>query len=158
MKLLRKVSKMTGYIEMENDLIHTPAHVSREDLIKSCEDMSNRNVVLTNKIASLTDEIKELQLKINNVQGVILDYISINGELDNEDLKYIAQLIDMKLTKIVDIEYTVKFVGTAEIPLDVDVDDIDWEEEVSFHVDTMSEALGIDLSEDSVEVDVREMN
>lgn len=158
MKLLRKVSKMTGYIEMENDLIHTPAHVSREDLIKSCEDMSNRNVVLTNKIASLTDEIKELQLKINNVQGVILDYISINGELDNEDLKYIAQLIDMKLTKIVDIEYTVKFVGTAEIPLDVDVDDIDWEEEVSFHVDTMSEALGIDLSEDNVDVYVREMN
>ena len=157
MKLLRKVSKMTGYIEMENDLIHTPADVSREDLIKSCEEMSNRNVALMNRISDQMQQIKELQLKINNVQGVILDYISINGELDNEDLKYIAQLIDMKLTKIVDIEYTVKFTGTAEIPLDVDVDDIDWEDEVSFHVDTVSEH-NIDLSEDSVEVDAREMN
>jgi hypothetical protein len=156
MKLLRKVSKMTGYIEMENDLIHTPADVSREDLIKSCEDMSNRNVALMNRISDQIKQIKELELKIKNVEGVILDYISDNGHLVNPELKYIADLIDMKLTKTVDIEYTVKFTGTAEIPLDVDVDYIDWEDEVSFHVDTVSEH-NIDLSEDSVEVDARDM-
>lgn len=156
MKLLRKVSKMTGYIEMENDLIHTPADVSREDLIKSCEEMSNRNVALMNRISDQIKQIKELELKIKNVEGVILDYISDNGHLVNPELKYIADLIDMKLTKIVDIEYTVKFTGTAEIPLDVDVDEIDWEDEVSFHVDTVSEH-NIDLSEDSVEVDARDM-
>jgi hypothetical protein len=156
MKLLRKVSKMTGYIEMEDDLIRTPADVSREDLIKSCEEMSNRNVALMNRISDQIKQIKELELKIKNVEGVILDYISDNGHLVNPELKYIADLIDMKLTKIVDIEYTVKFTGTAEIPLDVDVDEIDWEDEVSFHVDTVSEH-NIDLSEDSVEVDARDM-
>jgi hypothetical protein len=156
MKLLRKVSKMTGYIEMEDDLIRTPADVSREDLIKSCEEMSNRNVALMNRISDQMQQIKELELKIKNVEGVILDYISDNGHLVNPELKYIADLIDMKLTKVVDIEYTVKFTGTAEIPLDVDVDEIDWEDEVSFHVDTVSEH-NIDLSEDSVEVDARDM-
>ena len=157
MKLLRKVSKMTGYIEMENDLIHTPADVSREDLIKSCEDMSNRNVALMNRISDQAQQIKELSIKINNVQGVILDYISMNGELDNEELKDIAEFIDMKLTKTVDIEYTVKFTGTAEIPLDVDVDDIDWEDEVSFDVTVIGDHE-LELSEDNVDVDVREMN
>lgn len=157
MKLLRKVSKMTGYIEMDNDLIHTPADVSREDLIKSCEEMSNRNVALMNRISDQMQQIKELQLKISNVEGVILDYVSMNGKLDDYDLNRIAKCIDMEMTRTVDIEYTVKFVGTADIPIDVDVDDIDWEEEVSFHADTVSEH-NIDLSEDNVEVDVREMN
>jgi hypothetical protein len=156
MKLLRKVSKMTGYIEMENDLIHTPADVSREDLIKSCEDMSNRNIALMNRISDKAQQNAELSIKINNVKGVILDYISMNGKLDNEELKDIAEFIDMKLTKTVDIEYTVTFTGTAEIPIDVDVDEIDWEDEVSFHVDTVSEH-NIDLSEDNVDVDARDM-
>jgi hypothetical protein len=103
------------------------------------------------------DEVNDLKLKIENVQGVILDYISINGNLDNDELKDIAVLLDMQLTKTVDIEYTVKYTGSAEIPLDVDVDDIDWDNEVSFHFDTVSEH-NIDLSEDSVEVDAREMD
>jgi len=148
---------MTGYIEMENDLIHTPAHVSREDLIKSCEEMSNRNVALMNRISDQMQQIKELSIKINNVQGVILDYISENGHLVNPELKYIADLIDMKLTKTVDVEYTVTFTGTAEIPIDVDVDDIDWEDEVSFDVTVIGDHE-LELSEDNVDVDVREMN
>jgi len=148
---------MTGYIEMENDLIHTPADVSREDLIKSCEDMSNRNVALMNRISDQMQQIKELSIKINNVHGVIWDYISMNGKLDNEELKDIAEFLDMKLTRTVDIEYTVTFTGTAEIPLGVHVDDIDWEDEVSFDVDTISEH-NIDLTEDNVDVDVREMD
>jgi hypothetical protein len=156
MKLLRKVSKVTGYIEMDGNLVLTPADVSREELVKSCEDLTNQTVVLNNRLHKSNDEIKELQLKISNVQGVILDYISMNGNLDNEELKDIAEFIDMKLTKTVDVEYTVTFTGTAEIPIDVDVDDIDWEDEVSFHVDTVSEH-NIDLSEDNVEVDARDM-
>jgi len=156
MKLLRKVSKMTGYIEMENDLIRTPADVEREQLVKSCEDLTNQTVVLNNRLHKSNDEVNDLKLKIEGVQGVILDYISINGNLDNDELKEIAEILKMKLTKTVDIEYTVKYTGSAEIPLGVDVDDIDWEDEVSFHVDTNSEHE-IDLTEDSVEVDARDM-
>jgi hypothetical protein len=136
--------------------VRTPADVSREDLIKSCEDMSNHNVALTNKIASLTDEIKELQLKIANVEGVIWDHISTYGKLDNDDVKCIAECLGMKMTKTVDLSYTVTFVGTVEIPIDVDVDDIDWEDEVSFGFDNNGEH-DIDLVEDSVDVDAREM-
>jgi hypothetical protein len=132
MKLLRKVSKMDLY-----------ASVPTAAMIKS-----------NNK---LTEEIKELQLKINNVKGVILEYISENGHLVNPELKYIADLIDMKLTKTVDVEYTVTFTGTAEIPIDVDVDDIDWEDEVSFEVTVIGDHE-LELSEDNVDVDVREMN
>ena len=151
MKLLRKVSKMDAYAP-----VRTPEDVSREDLVKSCEEMSNRNVALMNRIADQAEQIKELSIKINNVHGVIWDYISMNGKLDNEDLKIIAEFLDMELTRVVDVEYTVTFVGTAEIPLGVDIDDIDWKDEVSFHADTVSEH-NIDLTEDNVDVDVREM-
>jgi hypothetical protein len=157
MKLLRKVSKVTGYIEMDGNLVLTPADVSREELVKSCEDLTNQTVVLNNRLHKSNDEVNDLKLKIEGVQGVILDYISDNGNLDNDELKEIAEILKMKLTKTVDIEYTVKYTGSAEIPLDVDVDEVDWEYEVSFHFDTVSEH-NIDLSEDSVEVDAREMN
>jgi hypothetical protein len=142
---------------MDGNLVLTPADVSREELVKSCEDLSNQTVVLNNRLHKSNDEVNDLKLKIEGVRGVILDYISINGNLDNDELKEIAEILKMKLTKTVDIEYTVKYTGSAEIPLDVDVDDIDWEDEVSFHVDTNSEH-DIDLTEDSVDVDVREMN
>ena len=148
---------MNGYIEMENDLIRTLANLSREELAKSCEYLTNQTVDLTNRLHKSNDEANDLRLKIEGVQDFILDYISINDNLDNDELREIADILKMKLTKIVDIEYTVKYTGLAEIPLDVDVDDIDWEDEVSFHVDTNSEHH-IDLSADSVEVDVREMN
>jgi hypothetical protein len=157
MKILRKVSKVTGYIEMDGNLVLTPADVSREELVKSCEDLTNQTVVLNNRLHKSNDQIKELQIKISGIESVIVDYISDNGKLDNPELKDIADLIDMQLTKTVDIEYTVRYTGSAEIPFYVDVDEVDWDNEVSFHFDTVSEH-DIDLSEDSVEVDAREMN
>jgi len=95
-------------------------------------------------------------LKIINAKGVILDYISMNGVLDDDDLKTIAGCLGMKLTKEVDLQFTVTFTGTAEIPLDVDVEDIDWEDEVEFTWNVVGEHV-VDLSEDSVDVDAREM-
>ena len=159
MKLLRKVSKVTGYIEMENDLIRTPADVSRyanEELVKSCEDLTNLRVDLTHRLHKSNDEVNDLKLKIEGVQGVILDYISMNGNLDNDELKEIAEIIKMKLTKTVDVSYTVIYNGTADIPIDVHPADVDWEDEVSFHFDIIGDHL-TDLDEDSVDSDARDM-
>jgi hypothetical protein len=95
-------------------------------------------------------------LKIANVEGVIWDHISTYGKLDNDDVKCIVECLGMKLTKEVDVSYTVTFTGTAEIPLDVDVDDIDWDDEVEFTWNVVGEHVA-DLSEDSVDVDARDM-
>lgn len=156
MKLLRKVSKVTGYIEMDGNLVLTPADVSREALVKSCEDLMNQTVVLNNRLHKSNDEANDLRLKIEGVEGVILDYISDNGNLDNDELKQIAEILGMKLTKTVDVSYTVIYNGSAEIPIDVDADEVDWEDEVSFHFDIIGDHL-IDLSEDSVDSDARDM-
>ena len=143
MKLLRKVSKMDAYVP-----VRTPN--DRDDLMIQIDNLTaDRDRVQRDLDAAL--------LKILNVEGVILDYISENGHLVNPELRYIADLIDMKLTKTVDVEYTVTFTGTAEIPIDVDVDEIDWEDEVSFDVTVIGDHE-LELSEDNVDVDVREMD
>ena len=156
MKLLRKVSKVTGYIEMDGSTVLTAVDVSREDLVKRYEDLTNKVVDLNNRLHKSNDEANDLRLKIEGVEGVILDYLSENGNLDNDELKQIADILGMKLTKTVDVSYTVTYNGTAEIPLDVDADEVDWEDEVSFHFDIIGDHL-VDLSEDSVDSDARDM-
>ena len=90
MKLLRKVSKVTGYIDMDGDTVLTAVDVSREDLAKRYEDLTNRVVDLNNRLHKSNDEANDLRLKIEGVEGVILDYLSENGNLDNDELKQIS--------------------------------------------------------------------
>lgn len=133
----------------------TPEDVSHEDLVKSCEDLSNYTVVLNNRLSTANDEVNSLRIKIMNVEGVILDYISENGKLTDE-LRDIAEYLGMEMTKTIDVSFTVTYNGTAEIPLDVDADEIDWDDEVEFTWNIVGEHM-TDLDQDSVDCDARDM-
>jgi chromosome segregation ATPase len=75
----------------------------------------------------------ELELRISNVRGHIMDMYSINGELD-DDIHEIARMLDIELTKTISGTMTIEVEFTAEVPLNYDKDDLD----LSYSIDSHS--------------------
>ena len=68
--------------------------------------------------------------QIENVKGYISDIFSMNGSID-EDIKAIAELLDITLTKTISGSATLEISWTAEVPLDFDSEDF----EIGFDVE-----------------------
>lgn len=90
----------------------------------------------------------ELQQKIANVKGHIFDMYSMNGHVD-DDIKEIAELLDITLMKEIQGTATYEISWTASVPLDFDADNF----EISFDVNCETyEAEDFDYNEDSCDV------
>jgi len=95
---------------------------------------------------------EDLNNKINNVRGHIMDLFSMNGELD-EDIQEIAALLDIELTKRVEGTATIEINFSFEAPLGFDVDSF----ELSVDVESNSyEVDNFEWSEDSVDISCEE--
>lgn len=68
-------------------------------------------------------KVADLHRKIQNVEDHIKDVYFMNGVID-DDLRAIAELLDISLTKQITGSGTVTFEFTADVPLDFD-DDLD---------------------------------
>ena len=90
----------------------------------------------------------ELQQKIANVKVHIFDLYSMNGDIDDE-IKEIAELLDITLMKEIQGNATLEITWTAQVPLDFDADD--FEISYSLGCDTY-EAEGFDWNEDNFEI------
>jgi hypothetical protein len=146
------------------DAFTTPVDATITDYIPEDERelIEARNEVMTLKAEILRleqntnhwyDQHKELNYKAQGVKGVILDYISENGEVTDE-LKEIARILDMTLTKEIAGTAIYEITFTARVPLDFDADDI----EITFDVDCNSyEAEDFDWNEDNCEVNAEEV-
>ena len=76
------------------------------------------------KLYSRADaKVADLHRKIQNVEDHIKDVYFMNGEID-DDLRAVAELLDISLTKQITGSGTVTFDFTADVPLDFD-DDLD---------------------------------
>lgn len=90
----------------------------------------------------------ELQTKISNVKGYIFDVYSETGNIE-EELKEIADLLDITLTKEIQGTATFEISWTASVPLNFDANDF----EISFDVNCETyEAEDFDYNEDNCEV------
>ena len=65
-----------------------------------------------------------LSTQIANVKGYIFDMLSMNGSID-EDIKAIAELLDITLTKTISGTATLEISWRAEVPLDFDGEDFE---------------------------------
>jgi len=91
---------------------------------------------------------RDLETKISNVRGHILDLHSINGEID-DDMGEVARLLDITLLKEVQGTAVFEISWTAQVPLGFDADDM----EISFDVNCDTyEAEDFDYNEDNCEV------
>ena len=76
------------------------------------------------KLYSRADaKVADLHRKIQNVEDHIKDVYFMNGVID-EDLRAVAELLDISLTKQITGTGTVTFEFTADVPLDFE-DDLD---------------------------------
>lgn len=90
----------------------------------------------------------ELRQKIANVKGYFFDLYSENGHIEDE-IRYIAELLDITLTKEIQGTASFEISWTASVPLDFDADDF----EISFDVNCETyEAEDFDWNEDNCEV------
>ena len=98
--------------------------------------------------------VNDYEKKIRDASIAIVDMLDSNY-YDKEGIKAIASALDIPLTKTVSLTCNVKYVGTAEIDFDIDPEDIDWTEIISFNWDA-SVGFDVDLTEDDMDIDARE--
>ena len=129
-------------IDFETPLPHTSADAYTEETLKA------EILRLEQNMDSFRSQTFDYQRKIKNVEGVIRDYYSENGEV-SEELTQIAELLEITITKRVSGTATFEISWSAQVPLDFDADDF----EISFDVDCESyEADNFEWQEENTEV------
>ena len=134
----------TQIMNLLDDVAPTPEQMSAQ-----LENLQRDNVRLQSNWEAARSRADELNTKINNVRGHIADIYSMNGELD-EDIKIIAEYLDIELTKEITGEATFHISFTAKVPLDFDPENF----ELSFSVDCDTyEADEFEWNEESTDID-----
>lgn len=96
-----------------------PAPTADDKIAALRADLDSMTKLYSRADAKVTD----LHRKIQNVEDHIKDVYFMNGEID-DDLRAVAELLDISLTKQITGSGTVTFDFTADVPLDFD-DDLD---------------------------------
>lgn len=123
-------------------LLDAPVPNDRDDLIIQIQTLTGKLENSEMYRGSFQRQLEEMKAKIGNVKGFIADLYSMNGELD-DDIKEIAEMLDIELTKAITGTATIEISFTAQVPLDFDTDDFE---------------LSVDVSCDSYEADDFEWN
>jgi len=105
-------------------------------------------------LKGVLDQKDELALMIENAKGQIIDMFDME-EFNKQGVKEIARMLGMKLTKTVNIRCEPVFVGTAEIDIDSDGEDMDWEELLNFSCEHDGN-VDVDLTLDDVSIEVED--
>ena len=101
---------------------------------------------------SFQRQLSEISMKVDAVKGFIADIYSSNGEID-DDIKQIAEYLDIELTKSITGTATFQISFTAQVPLDFDADDL----EISFSAECDSyEAEDFEWNEDDTTVEAED--
>ena len=93
--------------------------------------------------------------RIDNASTLIKDAI-INDDVDIDTLKSIAHELNIELTRDVRIKMTITASGTATVPIDFDLDDIDGEISVNFS-NNYGTDTELDIEVDDMTVDCEEI-
>lgn len=96
-----------------------------------------------------------LSIHIDNAATLIKDAI-INDDVDIDTLKSIAQELNIELTREVRIKMTITASGTATVPIDFDLDDIDDEISVNFS-NNYGTDTELDIEVDDMTVDCEDI-
>jgi hypothetical protein len=96
------------------------------------------------------NQLHETRVKIDNVQDYIYDIMSGDGSID-DDIRAIAALLDIHLTKNVQISGTVSFSCSVEVAIDFDEAEIDFDADIS----ELFDADDCDINIDNIDWDVK---
>lgn len=138
--------------EIKN-LIDSPLEMNRDEALAEVANLRRMLEITQNEKSSYYRQLTEIEQQVRNVRGHIEDIYSMNGELD-DDIKMIAELLDISLTKEITGTATFSISFTAKIPLGMDPDNF----ELSFDVDCDTyEAENFDWYEENTDVTAEEV-
>ena len=127
---------------------------SVKNLLKEIEIVNQRTIDANTQAWDNRRKFEELETKISEVKKYIKKYLS-NGDL-TEELEHVASLLDITLTKSYNVNITVEYRGTIEMPMNADInrfnEHIDFEFSAPF-----SDDWEFDICQDDVELEHEEI-
>lgn len=133
-------------------LLDAPVPNDRDDLIIQIQNLTGKLENSEMYRGSFQRQLEEMKAKIGNVKGFIADLYSMNGDIA-DDIKEIAEMLDIELTKAITGTATFEISFTAQVPLDFDTSDF----ELSFDVNCDSyEADDFEWNEDDTNIECEE--
>lgn len=112
--------------------------------------IANRNVVLNQSQEANSVLRTRLQKLVDNVTEFIKD--NLEDGCGTQELKDLAEELDISLTKDMTISFTVKYYADITVPLDFDTDKID-ESDFRISIEFQGNDNDIDWDNDSTEVE-----
>ena len=139
---------------MTDTFFPTSTPAMNEELSLQINTLQREVERLTNNRDHYQRTYVDMEQRIRNVKGYISDIYSMEGEI-SEEIKEIASILRIELTKTVNVSVTVTFSGTANIPMDMDEDDI--QNDVSFSFDEGYSDIEWDIEESDQDWDIQEV-
>jgi hypothetical protein len=138
----------------------THATITPFDYRELCDQLSKKVNDLETQLA---DKVAEngrnsgLLFRAKNNIKMFEDHLKdalLNEEIDTDLAQSFAEIFSFTLTQDVDVVFTVTFRGTASVPLNQIVDEIDWENEVTIDCNDYGSEIEFDLYQDGFDVEV----
>ena len=138
----------------------TEAVITSFDYRELCDKLSKQVIDLETQLA---DKVAEngrnsgLLFRAKNNIKMFEDHLKdalLNEEIDTDLAQSFAEIFSFTLTQDVDVVFTVTFRGTASVPLNQIVDEIDWENEVTIDCNDYGSEIEFDLYQDGFDVEV----
>jgi predicted nuclease with TOPRIM domain len=144
----------------------TYARISTPDRM---EELQAQNERLQSERSGFEETIAALNTEKGRLSGVLarannsirlfedrLKDALLNEEIENDIAESFADIFSFTLTQDVEVVFTVTFRGTACVPLNQIIEEIDWEDEVNFDCNGYGSEIEFDLYADGVDVEVQQ--
>lgn len=124
----------------------------RDSLVFQIDSLKSSLELKDSTINSFRKQLREHEERINGVKQYVKDmYGSDNGV----SVTRILEILDITLTKRYDVDITVTYSGTIELPLDADINDFD--EHVNFEFSApFSDEWEFDISQEDADIQYEE--
>lgn len=126
---------------------------SPEDHLRAAVvQLEGLNESLKSRLAAREDEVAQTRKKVDKLRRMLNDLaVEHNDEDIREVLVAIGNVFGIELTRDVDIEFTTVWRGTVTIPIGVNIDGINFEDCVSFYIESSGSQYDFDLECESVD-------
>jgi hypothetical protein len=125
------------------------------------QELEQKVARISNELTHLTNDRDYWQDRALNYSNKILaleTYIKDNFDyLDADVVRELTEMFDLAIMKEYDVEVTVRFTGTIEAPLGFDMDELENNLDAHLNVSYYADSMSGEFSEDSVEIDYREL-
>jgi len=122
----------------------------RDDLVIQIDSLKSSLEVRDLTIGSLRKQLNEIKEQVDSVKEYIKSMYEL-GERVSEDITRIAEFLDISMTKTYDVDITISYRGTIEIPMDADIEE--FEDHISFEFSApFSDEWNVDIYENDASI------